>query len=98
MSVGARRPNVKIAGMADRIARELVVHGRVQGVFFRAFVLEAARRENVAGWAVNRRDGTVGVRLEGAPEAVAAVERACAEGPESPRWTASKRPMSRSGT
>lgn len=30
--------------MAERIARDLVVHGLVQGVFFRAFVAEQAGR------------------------------------------------------
>ena len=68
--------------MADRIARELVIHGRVQGVFFRAFVRDAAQRAGVAGRAENRPDGTVLVRLEGPPDAVAQVQRACRQGPE----------------
>ena len=68
--------------MADRTARELVIHGRVQGVFFRAFVRDAADRAGVAGHAENRADGTVAVHLEGAPDAVARVERACSSGPE----------------
>lgn len=67
--------------MADRIARDLEVHGRVQGVWFRAFVRDAAQQAGVAGWAENRDDGTVAVRLEGESAAVARVERACAEGP-----------------
>lgn len=68
--------------MAERRARNLVVHGRVQGVFFRAFVREQAERHGVAGRAVNLDDGTVAVHLEGPPGAVAAVESACATGPE----------------
>ncbi len=68
--------------MAERVARELVVHGRVQGVFFRAFVADSARRHGVAGSAVNETDGTVRVRLEGEPDAVAAVEADCAAGPD----------------
>jgi acylphosphatase len=67
--------------MAEQTARELVVHGRVQGVFFRAFLREAALQAGVAGWAENRADGAVGVRLEGDRGAVALVERACREGP-----------------
>ncbi|HYF24950.1 MAG TPA: acylphosphatase [Baekduia sp.] len=67
--------------MAGRIARDVVVHGRVQGVFFRAFVQEVAQRHGVAGWARNQPAGTVEVRLEGEPRAVAAVEQACGEGP-----------------
>jgi acylphosphatase len=67
--------------VTEQVARDVVVHGRVQGVFFRAFVRDAARRAGVTGRAVNRPDGTVAVRLEGAAEAVAEVERACARGP-----------------
>jgi len=67
--------------MPDPVACDLVVHGRVQGVFFRAHVRETARRAGVAGWAENRADGSVGVRLEGEPDALAVVERACALGP-----------------
>ncbi|MFN8111985.1 MAG: acylphosphatase [Solirubrobacterales bacterium] len=68
--------------MADRVGRELVVHGRVQGVFFRAFVADSARRHGVAGSAVNEPDGTVRVRLEGEPAAVTAVAADCQTGPE----------------
>ena len=68
--------------MSDRVARDLVIHGRVQGVFFRAFVRDAADRAGVAGHAENRADGTVAVHLEGAPDSVAKVERACRIGPD----------------
>jgi acylphosphatase len=67
--------------VSDRVARHLVVHGRVQGVFFRASVRDAARARGVAGWAANRADGTVEMQLEGPAEAVAGVERFCGEGP-----------------
>jgi acylphosphatase len=71
--------------MAAPIARGLTVHGRVQGVFFRAFVHAEAGRHGVGGWAVNEPDGTVRVHLEGDPEAVAVVAAACAVGPERAR-------------
>jgi acylphosphatase len=64
-----------------RVARRLVAHGRVQGVSFRAHVADAAARAGVAGSATNRADGSVEVVLEGAPDAVAEVERAVHEGP-----------------
>ncbi|MGZ4380021.1 MAG: acylphosphatase [Gaiellaceae bacterium] len=63
------------------IRRRLVVHGVVQGVGFRAFVWRAASQRGVAGWARNRPDGTVEVVLEGKPDAVEALVRACREGP-----------------
>ncbi len=71
--------------MAGCVARDLVIHGRVQGVFFRAFVQDAAGRAGVGGRAINREDGTVAVRLEGDAAAVAEVERAAREGPDRAR-------------
>jgi acylphosphatase len=62
-------------------ARDLVVDGHVQGVFFRAFVQDAAQRAGVAGSAVNLPDGSLRVRLEGPPDAVAEVEQAVRRGP-----------------
>ncbi len=63
-----------------QVAREIIVRGRVQGVFFRASVRDAAGMAGVAGWATNRSDGSVAIRLEGDPSAVASVERACEQG------------------
>jgi acylphosphatase len=66
---------------ASRVGRRLVVHGRVQGVWYRDSVRRVAERHDVAGGARNLADGTVEVVLEGEPEAVAAVEAYCREGP-----------------
>jgi acylphosphatase len=71
--------------VTDRVARDIVVHGHVQGVFFRAFVRDAADRAGVVGRAVNRPDGAVAVRLEGSAQAVADVERVCGRGPRGAR-------------
>lgn len=67
----------------DTIRRHLVVHGKVQGVFYRDSVREAARNEGVAGWAANRSDGSVEVVLEGPAEAVESVVGYCRQGPSS---------------
>jgi acylphosphatase len=42
-----------------------VVHGRVQGVGFRAFVVESGIQVGATGWARNRWNGTVEVVAEG---------------------------------
>ena len=63
------------------IRRRLVVRGRVQGVFFRDSTRQAARDAGVAGYAVNRDDGTVEVVLEGDATSVESVITFCRTGP-----------------
>ena len=50
--------------------RRVVVHGRVQGVFFRDSLRRLAEREGVFGWARNTSEGTVEAVFEGAPDDV----------------------------
>lgn len=57
------------------VAKHLIVHGRVQGVFFRASTRDEARARGVKGWVRNRSDGAVEVWLEGREHAVGQVER-----------------------
>ena len=64
-----------------RVARWLIVSGRVQGVGFRYFTQEAAAREGVTGWVRNRPDGRVEAYVEGESDAVTRVERAIRMGP-----------------
>jgi acylphosphatase len=47
------------------VARRVVVHGQVQGVFFREATRRRAYRAGVAGWVRNNDDGTVEAWLEG---------------------------------
>ncbi len=61
--------------------RRVVVHGRVQGVFFRGSTVERAREVGVNGWVRNRPDGTVEAVFEGSAEQVAEMVRYCREGP-----------------
>lgn len=64
-----------------RTAREVVVHGDVQGVFFRGSCRDEAESRGVAGWARNERDGTVSAHFEGPPEAVEAMVAWARHGP-----------------
>jgi acylphosphatase len=66
---------------SEILRRRLVVHGRVQGVFFRDSVRERAHSHGVSGWVRNREDGTVEAVLEGCHEAVETLLRFCREGP-----------------
>jgi acylphosphatase len=65
----------------ETMARQLVVHGHVQGVFFRDGTRREAERRGVFGWAANRRDGTVEILLEGRAADVEEVIAYCAHGP-----------------
>jgi acylphosphatase len=64
------------------IRRHLIMHGSVQGVFFRDATRRTAEQHGVSGWVTNRPDGTVEAILEGPREAVQAVEQFCRAGPE----------------
>ncbi len=67
------------------IRRRVVVHGLVQGVFFRDTVRRQAQARGVAGWVRNARDGTVEAVLEGEPEAVERLVELCGIGPQGAR-------------
>jgi acylphosphatase len=69
--------------MSEPIRRRVVVHGRVQGVFFRDSTDREARRRGLAGWVRNRDDGTVEAVFEGSPEDVRALLEFCESGPDS---------------
>ena len=60
---------------------EVTVRGRVQGVSFRAYAEDRARRLGVAGWIRNEPDGSVAGHFEGEQDAVAAMVDWCRTGP-----------------
>ncbi len=57
------------------------VTGRVQGVSFRWYAQEQARRLGVVGWVRNEPDGSVLLHAEGETEAVDALVAWCHDGP-----------------
>jgi len=67
---------------ATSVRKHVVVHGMVQGVFFRDTCRRQARRFGVAGWVRNNPDGTVEAVFEGAADAVDAMVAWCKEGPD----------------
>jgi acylphosphatase len=66
----------------DRKAVDVVITGRVQGVFFRARTQEQAARLGVAGWVSNEPDGSVAGHFEGYPGDVDTLIDWCRSGPE----------------
>ena len=63
------------------IARHLILHGRVQGVFYRDWTVETARGLSLCGWVRNLPDGTVEAQLEGDEAAVVQLIEAMHDGP-----------------
>jgi acylphosphatase len=67
------------------IRRRVVVHGFVQGVFFRDTLRRQAVTRGVWGWARNNRDGTVEAVFEGEREAVERMVELARQGPSGAR-------------
>ena len=59
----------------------LRIHGRVQGVGYRAWMAETARGLGLAGWVRNRRDGTVEALLIGGADVIETMVQRCQQGP-----------------
>lgn len=51
--------------MRHMIRKHIIVHGKVQGVGFRYYVNQSARRIGICGWVRNLPDGTVEIDAEG---------------------------------
>jgi acylphosphatase len=66
-------------------AERVVIHGKVQGVWYRAWTVEQARQRRLAGWVRNRRDGTVEAVFAGDGASVEAMIEACRTGPKRAR-------------
>jgi acylphosphatase len=67
------------------VRTRVVVHGHVQGVFFRESVRRRARAESVSGWVRNNRDGTVEAVFEGDQVSVERLVAFAREGPAGAR-------------
>jgi acylphosphatase len=68
-----------------RIIIHVVVHGRVQGVGFRAFVTHEALAHGGEGWVRNRRDGAVEAVFAGPHHSVRRLIDRCKAGPPGAR-------------
>ena len=62
-------------------ARQLRIHGRVQGVFYRGWSRDEALSLGLGGWVRNRSDGSVEMLIRGEEEVVAAMIERCRAGP-----------------
>ena len=78
---------VELFSFFDMAARRFIVKGRVQGVGFRYFTVQAARHAGVTGTVRNLRDGSVEAIAEGSLGNLAAFRLELAKGPSFSRVT-----------
>ena len=69
----------------EKKAAAWIVHGRVQGVGFRYFVVREAHALGLTGWTRNLWDGSVEVQACGPDAALRSMEEALREGPSHAR-------------
>jgi len=68
--------------MPDLARVRALVHGRVQGVYYRAFTFRVAKRLLLKGWVKNSPSGDVEVQAEGSRESLEEMLRDLKVGPE----------------
>lgn len=71
----------------ENLRAQVVVHGLVQGVNFRAGTKEEAQRLGVGGWVRNLPDGAVEAVFEGEKKKVEEIVAWCHKGPPGARVT-----------
>jgi acylphosphatase len=67
------------------MVRRLLVHGRVQGVWYRGWTVDQAEELGLDGWVRNRRDGSVEILVSGPGAAVGELIERCRQGPPAAR-------------
>ncbi len=63
----------------------MIIEGRVQGVWFRGWMIQEARALGLTGWVRNLRDGTVEAVFRGAAADVDEMLEMCLQGPPAAR-------------
>ena len=67
--------------MSNTVAVHLFVHGRVQGVFYRAKTQKVAEALGLTGWVRNCDDGSVEIHAEGDKAKLEELIEWCRKGP-----------------
>jgi acylphosphatase len=64
---------------------QVIIRGRVTGVFFRAATQREAKRLGISGWVRNRQDGTIEFVAEGEEDAIKEMISWAQHGPSAAR-------------
>jgi acylphosphatase len=75
------QPQDERPGMSDTITVRVRITGRVQGVWYRGWTVNQARRLGLSGWVRNRRDGSVEAVFSGSERMVRTMIALCRQGP-----------------
>jgi acylphosphatase len=73
-NIGANNP------LKDQLFVQIT--GRVQGVWYRGWTVEAANQIGIEGWVANRPDGSVHALFVGSNKQIQDMISACTKGPE----------------
>ena len=61
---------------------QIIVHGKVHGVWFRKSTMDQALKHNIKGIVLNQADGTVYIEAEGSADDLESFVQWCQSGPE----------------
>lgn len=70
-----------VSGAPSKAVRRLRIRGRVQGVGFRWFLREEARRRELSGWVRNEADGSVLCEIGGPVDLIDELQQMAGLGP-----------------
>lgn len=70
---------------ADQVRVQLIIAGRVQGVYFRTSTVNEAQKLGLTGWVINCPDGSVKVVAEGPNNRIEQLIAWCHQGPSGAR-------------
>ncbi len=68
--------------MANKARAQVLISGRVQGVFYRAHTRDQALARGLTGWVRNLPDGRVAAVFEGDREKIESMLAWCRQGPQ----------------
>jgi acylphosphatase len=78
---------MKMVTAAAETRVHIKIHGRVQGVYYRASTLQEAQKLGLTGWVMNCPDGAVKAVAEGAKHKLEELIAWCRQGPDGARVT-----------